>query len=379
MITFSHKLTYRLWGAFACSALCFAVLIPTVSADTVIRSGASVSIAEEEMIEGDFYSIANVVSVSGVIESDMVAAGGQITLNGKVNDEAFLVAGRVDVHGTVGDDLRIIAGEIVLAEPVMGDVLVIGGSVNILSTASVAGDVVVYAGQATIAGSVGGNVIGMVEDLRVDAPVAGDIDVTTSQITLGSRADIAGSVRYESRQLIERAQEATVSGDLVRSDPLLPGNEVSVRAALIPSLILLFSALVWYLVARRSMRLVAGQALTKSVLPILTGFAVFLLAPIVIGVLLVSVIGTLVGVVLLFAYLFLVTLSVVGLPAVIGQFLLLLFNRKTTELSLVTLLVGVIAISLLMLLPFVGQILFVGFLLLTLGSLVNLLFRSNLR
>lgn len=359
------------------ATLLFLQSVSLVSASTVVRSGEAVSIAEDQVIDGDFYSAAGKVNVSGEIKEDMVAAAGEITLNGTVGSNVFLVAGRTEIHGTVGDDLRIISGNTTIAEPVMGDVLVIGGSVSILSTASVAGDVLIFGGDATIEGSVGGDVLGTVGTLRIDAPIAGDVDVTVTQLTLGDRANVTGSVRYVSEQLIVQSLNATVAGDLVRSDPVLPGSQPDIQSALIPLLVLLFSVLVWYLLSRKSLDAVIGRALTKSPRPVLLGLATAIFAPVAFVLLFVSMIGTLVSFVVLLGYLLLMVLGVIGIAAVLGQLLMNTFNRPATHINLLSIVVGVIAVAVLMLLPVIGQIALFVLMMITLGSMIDLLLRPN--
>lgn len=362
------------------SGLLFAVLflfVSQVEAKTVVRSGDAVSIAEDQTIEGDFYSAAGKVNVSGSVEEDMIAAAGQISVNGTIGANAFLIGGQTDIHGVVKDDLRIIAGETTIAEPVEGDVLVVGGSVNILSTASIAGDVILFVGEAIIEGPVGGDVIGTVGILRVDSPVSGKIDVAVDQFTLGDRANIEGSVRYVSDQTVVKALNASVSGDMVRSDPVLPGSKPTVYSTSVPILILLFSVLVWHLLSRKSLSIVTRRAVTKSPRPILLGIAVLFLAPVAGALLLVSVIGTVVGVIVLLGYALLIILSFTAVPAVLGKLLTLAFNQPIKKTTVLSLFVGGVGIAFLMLLPVIGQVVFMVLVILTLGAMVDALLKPE--
>jgi cytoskeletal protein CcmA (bactofilin family) len=367
----------KLSTAFAFILALFIVGPTAANASTVVRTGDAVSIAEEQAIEGDFYSVAGKINISGEIKEDMVAAAGEITINGAVDSNAFLVAGRAEIHGTIGDDLRIISGNTTIADPVMGDVLVIGGSVDILSTASVAGDVLIFAGNVVIEGSVGGDILGTVGTLRIDAPVAGDVDVTTTQLTLGDRANIAGSVRYVSEELVVRSPNATITGDMVRNDPVLPGSQQNIQSALIPMLVLLFSILVWYLVSRKSLEAVVGRSLTKSPRPVLLGLATILFTPVAFVLLFLSMIGTLISFVLLLGYLLFIVLGIIGVSAVLGQLLVNVFNRPGKHVTLLSIFVGVISVTVLMLFPFIGQVALLILVIVTLGSIVDLLLRPN--
>lgn len=356
-----------------------ALLVPvfTVEADTVVRSGDLVSIVEDQSIEGDFYTAARKINLSGTATEDMVAIGQNITINGTIEDNAFLVADVVDMFGSVGDDLRIIARDVTIAEPVAGDVFVVAGTVRIPSTASIGGDALIYAQEVIIEGVVGGDVLGTIDSLRIDAQIGGDVDVAVGELTLGDRALVDGSISYESNEVLIRSQNAVISGDVVRNDPVLPGNEASIRLAIVPSLILLFSVLAWYLVARKSLRATVKNAITVSPRPFFIGLLLLLFAPVAAVVLMGSVVGVLVGITALLFYFVLLLLGIAAAAALAGQLAMKAFDHDIGPVGLTTLLVGVAIMTILMLLPYIGQFLFALLFILAIGSMVDLLFRSQ--
>ncbi|MFT7644757.1 MAG: hypothetical protein ACI9BF_000414 [Candidatus Paceibacteria bacterium] len=357
----------------------FLALISTTEASSVVRSGDTVSISEDQVIDGDFYSAASKVNVSGEIDDDMISAGGQVSLNGSVGGDASIIGGQVNIYGPVGDDLRIFAGEVTIADAVIGDVFVMAGVVHILSTASITGDVIIFGGQATIEGPVGGDVLGVIDILRIDALVTGDIDIKVGQLTLGEQTEVEGSVSYVSELLVIQSLNATVVGGLIRNDPVLPTSESLTGLIIVPILILLFSVLVWYWVSRSTLQLVVDRVLLNvSIRPLLLGLTTLVFTPIAIGLLMLSMIGGIVASAILFTYLLLGTLSLIGFTAVLGQLLVRAFSKSSRPLSLVTLLVGVIGVALLLLLPVVGEIILFGFFVVTIGALVDLLIRPRI-
>ena len=372
-MTYSIK---KLTGILFAIISLLAVSTQLVSANSVIRTGDTVSVAGDQLIEGDFYSATGKINLSGSVQGDAIIASSQITLNSDVEHDAILIGGTVDVYGTIGDDVRIIAGETTIAEPIMGDVMMIGGVLTLLSSASVSGDVILLTGQATIEGSVGGDVLGWSDDLRIDAPIEGDVSVTVNTLTLGEKARVTGSVQYVSRELAVQAQGATIEGDLVRNDPVIPVAETSIQSALIPVLVILFSVLAWYLVSRKSLNKITHTALSRSFKPAAFGFATIILAPFAIVILSVSVIGMLIGIALFFMYALLLMLGIIALPAVVGHATLKAFKQDVGQITLVTLVVGVIGVVLLSLLPVIGAFILVGVLVLAIGSMIELLVHS---
>lgn len=351
----------------------FLVAMPfAVSAESVVRSGETVSVDSDQRIDGDFYTAASIINLSGEVSEDMSALGGKVTLNGNVGKDALLLGGNVDVHGSVGDDLRVIGGDVILAEPVTGDVFVIARSLTVLDTASIGGDLVVYASEVEVSGSIGGDVAGQIETFRLDAPVKGGVDVSVIDFVLGDRTDVAGTVRYTSTNTVTRAPSAKIAGELTRSDnPEKTEDGVTAKAVAIPVLMLLFSALVWYLVARKFLTVIVERALVRTIRPTATGFITFFAAPAVIIILTVSVLGTLVGVTAFVAYLFAILLAIVSSAAVLGQFLLQLYTKKSEPLAPLTLLFGVAGIVALAIIPVLGVVLLFFLFLITLGALVD--------
>lgn len=348
-------------------------------AESAVRINNEISVTENEDIPGDFYPAGVKINISGTVKDDLNAIGGQITINGSVGNDALLVAPKVDVHGTVGDDLRIVGYDVTIAEPVTGDVFVIGGDVAILSTASISGDLIIFGGNASIEGSVGGDVLGTISNLRVDAAVAGDLDITVNELTLGDKANIAGSVHYVSDKVATKALNSTVGGEMLRNDPIIPVNNVTLNSALFPVSVLIFSTLVWYLLSRKSLRLVVERAVVRSPRPIILGLIFIFFTPVAISILVASVIGSLVGLISFFAYLLIVLLSIVCLPATLGRVMMKIFNQPLQHLSLLSVVVGTVGVFLLLLLPIVGQIVLIMLLVINIGACVDLLIRPTLK
>lgn len=370
--------TYKYCFFVAVLVLLFIQIFPAqIEARTVVRSGNTVSIGQDQLIEGDFYTSANIINISGEVEEDLIAAGTEVNLNGTIGSDALILGGNVDVHGAVGDDLRIIGGNVIIAEPILGDVFVIGATVKILSSASITGDLTVIGGDFELEAPVEGRVLGWVESLRIDSSVSGDVEITTSNLTLGDRAHISGGVKYVSPNQLVRSQSAVVSGEIVRNDPIVEDTQQSFVSMLLPLLALLFSVALWYLLSRRMLQRVVNRALQPNVRPVLVGGLVLLLAPFATSILLVSMLGFLAGVVLLATFVLFVTLAVVALPATIGQFSLVLIQKEAKPISLVSLVLGVVMMGVCLVIPVVGPIVLLGFFVLTFGALVDLLIRSN--
>jgi len=367
----TNSLTSRIYISIGVLFLAFVFMVQTVAANTVVRSGETVSVAEGQSVSGDFYVAAGTINISGLVEEDALLLGGQVTVNGSITDNAFIVGGNVDIHGTVGDDLRIIGGEVTIAEPVAGDVAIVGGSVNILSSASIGGDLLIYGGDVVVEGPIAGDLLGSVSNLRLDAFVGGGVDVRVTNLVLGDQANLEGGLVYNSFNIVERSLNAVVSGEVVRNDPIVSMPESSRFGFLIPSLLSLFSILSWYLVSRKTLSVVVDKAIVKSPKPVLIGFALFFLAPIAAIILISSMIGSVIGLAILFSYLLTISLAVIVIPAVLGHTLMMAFTKTNGRINLLSILIGILVMTVLSQLPIIGPVFIFVLLLISIGALVD--------
>jgi hypothetical protein len=352
------------------SALCVVVFcVPIISsAETVIRTGEVVSIDASQILKGDFYGFAPDVSISGPAEDDVFVGWGTVTVNAPIKKDLTVVAFSSQIHGDVGDDVRVLGGEVTIAHNVKGDVVVAGGVLKILSTAHVSGDVLFNGGELTIDGAVDGNVHGVSKTTRIDGKVGGDVDLeAVEQITLGEKAELAGTLTYESTQELARAQGAVVVGD-VRKIESVPDAGSFKETYLFIVFALAFSTLAVYMVGRSQVAVFMQFVDTRIGHTGLVGLGVFLALPFLGMVLLVSMVGSLIGVVLLSFYVALITLSVAVSSIVLGHAVqVAVFKHREVTLSTVCL--GIAAFNLLILVPFVGPFILFTFIIIALGTL----------
>jgi cytoskeletal protein CcmA (bactofilin family) len=292
---------------------------PLVEARSVVRVGESVAVATEQVAEGDLYAVGQAVAISGKVAGDAQLLGLSTTLNGSVASDTLMVGGVVSVAGEVGDDVRVVGGDVTVSGTIIGDLFVIGGTLTVLSSAKIEGDIIFFGQEADIAGTVGHDVMGNATTWRLDGPIAGGVDITTSQLTLGERAAVARDVRYVSHQELTRAPAASVTGSVVRNDPLLVADTGVWQTLAIFVLTVLFAALSWYVLLRRSLEDVIATTTTATVRSGLIGLAIIFVVPFLATVLVVSQLGALVGLILVALLIFLLLLAAVGVVPVVGN------------------------------------------------------------
>src|SRR3989338_7070682 len=314
--------------------------IPSVAlASSVMRTGEAVSVAADQAVEGDFYGLGNDVTVSGEVTDDLLVIAGKVKVNGKTGADLAALAGDVQIDGVIGGDARIVAGEVTVAGEVQGDLVVLAGTLKVLSTAK----------------------------------ISGDIDVKTGTLTLGERADITGMVKYASSNEIVRAQNARVAGQVIQNETVV--EVASPKDVLVPLLVLLFAALVWHLLFGRLLDRVSTQVVVHPLRSMMIGFGLFFLIPIAVGILIVSQLGSLLGITLVFAYFALLFAAVTISGVVAGTYLFTLVSPKRAT-GIPSVLFGTSVVFLFLFIPVIGPVLCIALILTTMGALATHLYRT---
>ncbi len=360
----------------------FAVLCVTIPhvlfAETVLRTGENVSVEAEQTVEGDYYVSVGPVGktvMSGSVLEDMLAFGASIVVNGAVGEDVLLLGGTVDVLAPVGGDVRVAAGEVVISQTVGGDVFVFGGTTAILSTATIEGDVFVFGGSAVIEGDVQGSVYGKVEQMNINATVAGAVDVyAPAGLTLSEKAVIKGDVSYGSMRTIVRSPQAVIEGAIHEKPKEVHTSKDQLRSVLVPLFIVLFTVLSLYLLGKTHIQSVVEEVQAKPAKSMLLGLGLLLLGPIAAVLLLVSVIGMFVGIVTLSLLIALYVVALALSGAIFGIMIARIFDKRA-PLSLPIVVLGTVLLYGAVMIPVLGVFLVVVLVSTTLGSMGLLVYK----
>lgn len=320
------------------------VFLPfSVSAGPIIRSGETITIDASQSLEGDFYGFGSTVNISGQGDNDVYVAGGTIMVNAPIQQDLTIIGGVIQVHGDVGDDVRVVGGEVTIAKPVHGDVVVLGGTLTILSTAQIDGDVLFMGNDLIVEGTVTGGVHGTVKKARLNSEIKGNVSLDVQELfTIGNNAKLDGSVSYTSTHEVVRAQNAVIANSIQHTNVRETDEGKSTAQAFGYAVsILLFVALVLYMVGRNIVVEITQRSFERIGISGLIGIGVFIGLPLVAVLFCVSMLGALVGFILLTTYLLLLMLAFALAPVFFGYALQKIILKRS-EVTLYTICIGVV-------------------------------------
>jgi cytoskeletal protein CcmA (bactofilin family) len=309
--------------------------VPAPAAAEETRTGGTVVVEAGESVD-DLQAFAGTVIVRGTVNGDLTAFTGNVYVDGEVNGNLQAFSGNVRINGTV-----------------TGDVSAAGGNVVLAREGRVGGQFEAGAGNVVIDGEIG-------EDARLGA----------SSITVGPTASVGGDLAYDGNLTL--SETAQIGSEVRQEDDLGPG----VQGPLMPNWVgwaygllanLLLGAVALLIFPAFSTRLsdrVASDPLRSG------GVGLLLLVgiPVLLVVLFISLIGIPLGLIGMLVYGLVLWLGYVYGSFAIGSWLLSLADAENRWLALF---VGLLAVSLVGLVPILGGLVEFAVLLLGLGALAH--------
>jgi cytoskeletal protein CcmA (bactofilin family) len=167
----------------------------------------------------DRFAAGAAVSIVVPVAGDLAAAGGNVDVSAEVGGDAVIAGGNVRVGAPVRHGLYAAGGRVAVNGPVQRNARIAGGTVEIGPDGRIAGNVSVGAGEIRVAGSIDGYLQAAGGYVFIDGTVGGDVEVGSGAVELGPNARIGGRMRYASRDELRRDAGAQVRGGVERLSP----------------------------------------------------------------------------------------------------------------------------------------------------------------
>lgn len=335
------------------------IALPAHAVD--FRSGDDVTIRESETINEDLYIAGGNITVTGTVNGDVLIAGGNVWIDGAVNGDVLAMGGMVSIRGVVSDDVRAAGGQVRVSGTIEDNLAIAGGSVDVASDGIVNGETTVASG-----------------DLRLSGTTQ-DVRAAVGNVTVAESARINGDLTYWSDGVADVSPGATITGTLQRRD--IPGQEVTQSERIISFIIstlatALFAYFFILLFPNKSTALV-DEARRRPGWSILWGLVFLVVVPISIFLLMISVVGIPLALVALMLYLALLYLGYLATVVIVGEWItrgvakIQGKPREKARTAWVAPLVGAIVLAIAGLVPVIGWVAVCVAFLIGLGALIT--------
>ncbi|HEX9184404.1 MAG TPA: polymer-forming cytoskeletal protein [Burkholderiales bacterium] len=319
--------------------------------------------------------------VAQAVKGDLVATGGDLRIAAPVAGDIIAAGGAVSLEAPAGQDLYAAGCRMSLAGDIARNARVAGCSVSLGPQARIGGNASFAAGRVEVLGSVGGYLQAASGNVLIDGAVAGDVDVAAGALELGPRARIGGKLRYRGSEPLRQDPAAQVQGGIERLEMPPRRDKERGRAAGRVALgvwtlgLMLLAAVLVVAFPGISAR-VTGEARTRFGWSLLAGFLALVAIPAAAVVLFATVIGIPLALLALIDYFALLLVGYVAAGAALGDAVLKRWvagraaQRGWRALFAA---LGVLAIGLVALVPWLGALVAFLALIAGMGAMVLML------
>ena len=336
--------------------------------------------------QGNVYAVGPSIILTAPVVGDFSAFGGSVITAAPVKGDDLILAGSVSSRAKVAGDVRLIGGTIDINEPIGGDLIALGFSIR--DSGQAQGSTFIIALNTTLSNGASGPVTIYGNNIALAGEFAGDVTLFAgSHISLAPNTRIHGSLSYEAPDIAS-----------IPSSVITEGGRVYTNASYLPNIgtsrLLAFVSIGFFLVARIIGELILAGLLAglfpkfaeiiiervsrmrrrEVLLALLLGFAVGVVTPVMIAMLLLTFVGIGLALLLLFLYALLFMLSLLYAGILIGGMLVRRFIQRERVLWHDGVL-GMLALSLVTLIPYIGFPLILLVTLFSAGTLLQIFFR----
>jgi cytoskeletal protein CcmA (bactofilin family) len=350
-----------------------------------LSAGTTVRAEDEGTVERDFgsdrFAAGGTLLIKLAVDGDLIAAGGRLDVNTTVGGDALLAGGNVITNKKISQNLYAAGGRLQINDAIGRNARVAGGQIEFSPNSDIAGNLSAVGGQITLNGKVKGLVQAAGGRVKIDSSIGGDVRVTAGQLELGPNARIAGKLLYASREPLKRDPAAQVQGEMKTFEPAggwpVPENvehNMGRRGGWTWTIGLLIVALAFTLLLPDFHVSLADQQRSDVAKRFLVGFITLVCVPAAALLFLITIIGVPLGLLTMLLYFLLLVLGYVSTGITVGQ-----WGRQrikpdsinSTVWNVGSAVIGVLLVSLLARIPWLGGWVALAALLFGLGALVT--------
>jgi hypothetical protein len=353
-----------------------AVLLVVALAVPVLAAATNDAVLKaNEVRTGPVFLTGQTVTVAGTVNGDLYVVARQVRIDGTIQGDLFIGAEKAVINGSVEGDIRTLSVDATLSGPCKGSMSVWGDTLWIWREGSVGRGLFIGTSAAQINGAVAEGIKGSSDTAYINSSIGGAIDVRAEKrLTLGPLAAVGGKLSYRSENPARIDPDAVIKGE-TKYTRVTP--EKSTGFSTMGFLMSWWSSfLVWWvfsLLVPRMWRSWGHSLAVKPWVSLATGLLAVFVVPAFLFLLMISLVGVPAGLILGLAAAAVAYLGRIVVAVALSRYAMR--NWRVSEMAAVLILL--MPVALMLSLPGFGLFFFGLFACLGLGSLVLLL--GNLR
>ncbi len=207
------------FAAVMCVLFCGLALASPAGAAETRKGNPNFTLPSGEEVHTDLFVVADRTLIDGTIDGDLVVWSREVIVNGHVKGDILCGAETLRMNGTVDGNMRTFAKLLDISGTVTKNVMSWSGETDVEDKASIGGSLTFGSNEASLAGTVAGEVMGMAHSLDLTGTLGRDARFHADDFTIGSNAAITGHASCECRRDPTIAPGAKLAGGFERTVP----------------------------------------------------------------------------------------------------------------------------------------------------------------
>jgi cytoskeletal protein CcmA (bactofilin family) len=344
------------------------------------RHSEIVLVAANETVDDTLLASGNIVRVEGFVNGDLLAFGGSVEVRGTVKGDLVSFAKRTVVSGTVEGNIYNFSRSLDLDGQLGHSIYALVQSLRVNDRGRVGDGMVVGAGDASVEGEVNRSVTMFADNADVSGRIGRELTMTGDSLTLTNTSRIGGrlSASVHEPKNVHIADGATIVGTRDIKVRMRQSHFARPRFYFYQAIRLAAAMLVgWFgLVLFPGFFQASTHAVSSGWRSLGLGLGVLAGVPVVIVVTAITLVGIPASLMLLALYLTAIYLTKVWVGAFLGQIILKPAGATKRD-WLLGLLVGLLILTIIGFIPYLGGLIRLGVVCLGLGAFAWQLYRVS--
>jgi hypothetical protein len=364
-----------------------ALTIPAATHAYWLKSEPAVTIAKDEVVDGNLYAAGASIIVDGKVNGDIFCAGQNIVINGSIAGDIFCAGHAININGVVGGSARLAGNSININSQIEKNIMAFGASVYLSDKSTVGWEALIGAAVINAKGKIGRALYGGAAEANISGAVDGNINLRMdnknekSSLIIAKEANIGGDLNYTSRSEANIENGAKIKGKVNRHEPKISETKAETYITYAWGMIYsLFSSLVIGLVLiafwKDKIIKLINETETKIGPAIGWGIIILFLTPIIGILLIISLIGAPLALILAALWIVAIMISKVLVGIGLGKKIMEKFYKEKSKSPMLIMVTGVTASWLIFSIPVAGWLISLVAIWMGLGGLF-LFFRKN--
>jgi len=216
-----------LWHtAYTVFALMASMLLTAHTMAAAWGHGEHVRISNLHRIDDDFYAFASMVTVEGFVDGDLMVGGSNVSTAGEVTGSENVFAFEYHQKGKTGGSVRSFAYRSVIEGHVGRSLLVCGAETRIGSHATIRREARIYGDRVTVDGTVMGDLVVEASRIEIRGQIDGNVTLVARKIVIHPPTVIKGDFAYTSDNEAEiyNPEGVTILGEVDWQLPKIEGE-----------------------------------------------------------------------------------------------------------------------------------------------------------